>query len=154
MEAGAAERVFPYLHGDGKIGALVLAKADDPAAFGDERIVAFFHDLALHVAAFKPLFLDEASVPEAYSREKGEDFRKQIEENANMAGKGAAMLEGILSGKMRKHLAEACLLEHGFVKDEKKPVAAIMRELGENSGFGLSVAGYTCFEVGDETGKE
>ena len=59
-----------------------------------------------------------------------------------MAGKSAAIFEGAVAGKLRKHFAEICLLGRGFVKDEKVPVARVMRELGEERGFELSVSRF------------
>jgi elongation factor Ts len=150
MEGGEAERVFAYLHGDGRIGVLLRAAADQAAAFEEGRVAAFFHDLTLHIAAFTPLFLDEAGLPEAYRRERLEEFRKQVEEDERLRGKSPAMLEGILAGKMKKHLAEVCLLGRGFVKDEKLPVARVLEELRQATGFGLSIEGYACFKVGED----
>ena len=90
MKAAPGERIAAYVHG-GKIGALVLAKAAESDA-------AFLHDLALHVAAFNPLFLDEAAVPAGYRDERMADYRKELEEDENLRGKPAAMLEGIVAG--------------------------------------------------------
>ena len=112
-------------------------------------MASFFHDLALHIAAFHPLFLEEAAIPAAYIAEKTAEFRKQVEEDGRMAGKSAAILEGAVTGKLRKHVAEICLLARGFVKDEKVPVARVMRELGEERGFELSVSRFAYFGIGD-----
>jgi len=150
MEGGANERISSYVHGDGKVGALVLAKANNAAAFGDERIKAFFHDLALHVAAFKPLFCAQDNVPADYRREKEELFRKEVREDPKMRGKGTNILEGAVIGKMRKHLAEVCLLGHGFVKDEKIPVSEVMWELAERTLFTLSISAFAYFKIGEE----
>jgi elongation factor Ts len=154
IEGAADERIGAYIHGDGRIGALVLAKADRAisgggAAFEEGKIASFLHDLALHVAAFKPLFLDEASVPDAYKSEKIVDFRRQVEEDDRMRGKSAAILEGAVAGKMRKHLVEVCLLSHGFVKDEAVSVAKAIRALGQECGFGLSIVSFAYFRVGE-----
>jgi elongation factor Ts len=120
------------------------------AAFVDERVAAFFHDIALHVAAFKPLFLDEERVPEAYLKEKSEEFRKQVEEDEKLRGKAKEILEGAIAGKLRKHLSEVCLLSHGFVRDEKTPVSKALREISEETGFELSISAFAYFRIGEE----
>ncbi len=149
MEAGEGERIADYVHGDGRIGVLVRARADSGAAFGDERVSSFLHDLALHVAAFKPLFLAEGAVPDSYKAEMAEDFRRQIEEDGKARGKSAAILEGIASGKMRKHLAEVCLLGHGFVREEKLPVSEAIRALAEETGHSLEVLDFEYLKIGE-----
>jgi elongation factor Ts len=154
LQAGALERVYAYLHGDGRIGVLALARADSSAAFEDEGVAAFFHDLALHIAAFHPQFLEEAAVPDAYRLRKTEEFRAQIEEDESMARKSASIREGAVAGRLKKHLADVCLLGRGFVKDEKVPAEKVMRELGVRRGYRLSVAGFAYFGVGDGSGGE
>lgn len=94
--------------------------------------------------------MNERSVSDAYLREKNDAFKKQVEEDEKLRGKGAKILEGAISGKMRKHLAEICLLGHGFVKDEKIPVAKVMRDLGEETGFALSISAFAYFKIGEE----
>jgi elongation factor Ts len=142
MEAAPGERIATYVHGDGRLGALVLARAEA----GDE---AFLHDLALHVAAFKPLFVDEAAVPEAYKRERLEDFAKEIEEDEKLRGKPAKVLEGIVAGKLRKHLAEATFLGHRFVRDETITVAEAIAKLGAETGRSLAILAFACFKIGE-----
>jgi elongation factor Ts len=149
MEAGPRERIGAYVHGDGRVGALVRARADAESAFADPRVAAFVHDLALHVAAFRPLFLDEGSVPDSYRREKDLEFRKQIEDDEKLRGKGTKILEGILSGKMKKQLAEVCLLGHAFVKDDKLSVAEALRILKAETGHSLEVMGFEAIKIGE-----
>jgi elongation factor Ts len=161
VECGTGERLSLYLHADGAIGVLLRWRADGvawtgsalpaaPSATGpaDNRVEAFFHDVALHVAAFAPAFLDESSVPAEYLREKVEAFRVEIEADPRASTKPAAMREAIAAGKLRKHLALVCLLSQGFVRDEKVPVAATLRRLGDETGFALALLGFDRFEVG------
>ena len=148
-EGGAAERMSSYVHGEGRIGVLLLTAADSPAGFDDERVASFIHDLALHIAAFNPLFLSAEKAPEAYLREKEEAFRQQVGEDEKMLGKSERIREGAVAGKMRKHLAEVCLLDRGFIKDEAVPVAEAMSKLARETGFNLSVRGFDYFKIGE-----
>jgi elongation factor Ts len=148
-EGGAAERLSSYVHGEGQIGVFLLAAADSPAAFDDERVASFIHDLALHIAAFNPLFLSAEKTPEAYLREKEEAFRQQVGEDEQMRGKSERIRETAVAGKMRKHLAEVCLLDRGFIKDEAVPVAEAMSKLAREIGFNLSVRSFDYFKIGE-----
>ena len=149
MKAGPSELVSSYLHGEGAIGVLVRLAANDRTAFNDGRVLAFAHDLALHVAAFRPVFLDEARVPPSYIEERLALVRKEVEEDRAARTKPESIREGIVAGRLRKHLSGICLLGHGFVKDEKSSVAKVLAGLMAETGFKVSVEGFAGFGVGE-----
>ncbi len=137
-----------YIHGDGgTIGVVVVVKIDpsDLKQNGDVKQFAF--DCALHVAAFNPSFLSKDTVPKEYLEEQEAVFRVQAE---NM-GKPEKVLQGIIQGKMKKHLGEICLLEQPFVKDDKRSVEKVAAELGKEVGGKIEISDYRYFRVGQET---
>ncbi len=146
VKAAAGEVLHTYVHGEGTLGVVLKAKTDKPA---DPAVQAFIHDTALHIAAFRPLFLDRGRVDSAYLKEQEEIFQKQIEGDEKMKGKPANVLEGIVKGKVNKLMAEICLLDQGFVKDEKQSVAKVMAEVSKSSGASLSIVDYVVFRVGE-----
>ncbi len=147
---GEAPFVTSYLHGDGRLGVVLGARAERPEAFKDARILSCLHDLCLQVAAFGPAFVDGATVGQAYIEERLSAFREEVAAEEKLKGKPPAMLEGIVAGKLRKHLCEASLLGHGFVRDEKTPVRAVLAELEAQTGYGLGIVAFACFKVGEE----
>ena len=148
VTAGAGEYLTQYIHGDGNIGVVVKCKSDKPEIFNDEEIKAFIFSLALHIAAFNPYALDKSKIDPSYITEQEEIFRKLMEKDEKLKGKPANVLEGILKGKIGKHLSEICLLEQGYVKDEKLTVAQALAEQGKKAGAQLSIADYVYFKVG------
>jgi len=144
------EYLHAYIHGEGRIGVIVKFKADSPLAFKNEKVTAFAHDVALHVAAFNPMFLDETKVPESWLAEQKEIFQKQVELDEKMKSKPGKVIEGILAGKVKKLLAEVCLLDQGFVRDEKITVAAAMQQVNKETGSHLSIADYFFAKVGQD----
>jgi elongation factor Ts len=60
------------------------------------------------------------------------------------------VIQGIVQGKLRKHFAEICLLEQGFVKDEKKAVKDVAKEVSKAVGGSVTVDDYVVFAVGEE----
>ena len=148
VECKAGERLSAYLHGEGAIGVILRWTAKGSQAPTDARLDGFFHDMALHVAAFAPVFLDEGSVPADYLHEKAESFRAEIEADPSTRAKPPAMREAIAAGKTRKHIAGVCLLSQGFVRDEKIAVAETLRRFGAETGLALAVTGFDRFEVG------
>jgi len=154
LSAGPGELISAYVHAAGSVAALVRGRiegpADPAAAFADERVRAFLHDLALHVAAFQPRFLDEASVPAAYREEKLAEFRDEVERESATAAKSEPMREAIVAGKLRKHLAASCLAGRGFVRDEKLTVAEALADLRRETGLPLAISGFACLKVGED----
>jgi elongation factor Ts len=102
--------------------------------------------LALHTAAFAPLFLKREQVPEAYLNEQEELFAKQ----AASLGKPEHVLKGITQGKLKKHLAEICFLDQGFVKDQNLSVAKHLENSGKEIGGTIEVVEYLYYRVGEE----
>lgn len=148
VKAAANEYLTSYIHGDGAIGVLVKLSADKAEALADERVKTFAFDLALHIAAFNPLALDRSKVDPALLAEQEEIYRKQMDQDEKMKGKPANVVDGILKGKVNKYLSDICLVDQGFVKDEKLSVAKVLEDLGKQAGAKLAVADYVYFRVG------
>jgi elongation factor Ts len=148
MKAGPNQYLVKYIHGDGNIGVVVKCASDKPEIFKDEEVKAFAFSLALHIAAFNPYALDKSKIDPAYIAEQEEIFRKLMEKDEKLQGKPANVLEGILKGKINKHLSEICFLEQGYVKDEKLTVAQAVAECAKKAGAKLEIAEYTYFKVG------
>ena len=144
VEAGAGELLVDYIHSD-KLGVLIRVKADKPELAADKRVHDFAFDIALHVAAFNPKYLDRSKIDAAFIKEQEEIFTKQAEG----LGKPATVLQGIIKGKVNKYLSDICLLDQGFVKDEKVPVGKAITEFSKQIGATLSVVEYLYYKVGE-----
>jgi elongation factor Ts len=147
--AGAGEYVHCYTHGEGKIGVIVKIRSDKPEAFKSEKVQAFAHDLALHVAAFNPLFLDQSKPSPAWIKEQEEIFQKQVELDEKLKGKPEKVIQGILVGKLKKLMSEISLLDQGFVKEEKITVAAAMAAVAKEAGCKLEIVDFVYVRVGE-----
>ncbi|TVQ37011.1 MAG: elongation factor Ts [Spirochaetaceae bacterium] len=146
MPVGAGEVAVDYIHGEGgNIGVLVKVKAEGDAA-GSQAVRRFAFDVALHVAAFRPAYLAEKTVDPGYLEEQEAIFLKQ----AQNLDKPQNVLQGIVKGKMKKHLSEICLMDQPFVKDDKKSVAQMAAEVGKAAGGTVSVVDYRYYRVGEE----
>ena len=123
--------VAGYSHG-GRIGVLVVVEAgDDPAATAK--------DIAMHVAASRPLAVSESDLPaDLVERE-----RTIIEAQAAGTGKPPAIVEKIVAGRLRKFAGESTLLGQPFVKDPDVTVAEYL------AARGAVVRRFVRFEVGE-----
>jgi elongation factor Ts len=117
-----APMVAPYIHMGNKAGVLVgLSKSAD--AFFDAG-----RDVAMQVAAMKPVAVDKDGVDESI-------IQKEIEigmEIARNEGKPEELLEKIARGKLNKFFKESTLLNQTFVKDGKQSVAAFLQSLDKS----------------------
>ena len=128
---GDGGHVAGYVH-IGRIGVLVACDArDEPAATGK--------DIAMHVAASRPLAVSESDLPaDLVERE-----RAIIEAQAAETGKPPAIVEKIVAGRLRKFASESTLLGQPFVKDPDVSVAEYL------AGRGAAVRGFVRYEVGE-----
>jgi len=124
----AQGRIGSYVHG-GRIGVLVDYTG------GDE---ALGKDLAMHVAATKPLAVSREQVPaEVVAKERTIAAARAAE-----SGKPANIVEKMVEGAVSKFLAEVTLLPQPFVKNDKQTVAELVKSQGARvNGFVLYVVG-------------
>ncbi|MHB9292342.1 putative elongation factor Ts [Hollandina sp. SP2] len=148
VHAGDNEYLTQYIHGDGNIGVLVKLQADKPEVFQQEGVQDFAFSIALHVAAFNPLALDRTKIHPDFLKEQEAIFRKQLEGDEKLAGKPPAVLDQILKGKLAKYLSDICLLDQGYVKDEKIRVAQALATCGKQAGADVQIVEYLYFKVG------
>jgi elongation factor Ts len=148
VKAGDHEYITQYIHGDGAIGVVVKMGADKPELFNTEAARAFAFTIALHVAAFNPMALDKGGIDPAFLKEQEEIFRKQLEGDEKIQGKPANVVENILKGKVNKYLSDICLLDQGYVKDEKVTVAEALAQYGKELGAKLTIDEFVYFKVG------
>ena len=144
VQAAGDEYTAHYVHSDKKTGVVVVLKSDKAAAFADKALQDFAYDCCLHAAAFTPLYVRKEDVDQAYINEQLDVFRAQVAE----LDKPANVKEGIVKGKLNKHLAEICFLEQPFVKDDKVSVAAKMKEVGKQLGANISLSKLVLWQLG------
>ena len=138
--------VVGYVHnavaqGLGKIGVLVALESA-----GDQAVLAGLgKQLAMHVAAAFPKYLDRDSVDAAeMEREKN-----VIREQALAEGKPAEIVEKMLEGRMRKFYAEICLLDQTFVIDGETKISDLLKNAEKDAGAPVKLAAYSRFQLGE-----
>lgn len=140
----AAEGVLGvYVHpGDQVVAIVELNCETDFVARGDEfRNVA--RDLAMHVAAMKPLYVSVEEVPESVLAKEREIAFEQLTE----AQKPKA--DKILPGKIEKFYEDAVLLRQTFVKDETKSIKDVVEALSIKVGEKVALRRFSRIEVGE-----
>ncbi len=122
-----------YVH-NRRIGALVAHDGDDELGRG----------LAMHVAAFNPVCVSDADVPEELLQSERDVFKAQAEES----GKPPEIIEKMIEGRLRKYLAGITLLGQAYVLDADTAVGKVL------SAKGASVREFVRLEVGEGLEKK
>ncbi|MEN8763516.1 MAG: translation elongation factor Ts [Thiogranum sp.] len=130
----AAGAMSSYLHGN-RIGVLVDVES------GDTDLA---RDIAMHIAASKPVCVDESGVAQELLDKEKEIFSAQAE----ASGKPAAIIEKMVSGRIRKFLGEITLLGQPFVKDPDQTVGKLLQAAG------ASVRAFERLELGEGIEKK
>ncbi len=138
--------VMPYVHsalapGIGKIGALVALESGADAG----ALQPLGRELAMHVAAANPTYLDAACVDQATLEREREILR----DRARQAGKADAIIGKIVEGQLRKFYEENVLLEQVHVRDGESRVGKVVEAGAKSAGAPIRLAGYARFKVGE-----
>ncbi|MCB1556226.1 MAG: elongation factor Ts [Alphaproteobacteria bacterium] len=130
----------------GKIGVLVALQS----AGDKEKLETLGKQLAMHVAAAFPRYLDRDSVdPSAAEREKN-----ILREQALAEGKPAEIVEKMIDGRMRKFFEEICLLDQVFVVDGETRISELLKNATADIGAPVALVGYERFQLGEGIEKE
>ena len=155
MDARAADRtaaeglVHTYLHAPtpgmpAKVGVLLQLSCETDFVAKADAVQKLAKDLAMHIAAAKPLVVSEDQVDQAMLDKEREFARKEALEQ----GKPEQIVEKIVDGKVRKVYEEWVLLNQPYVLDGDKTVAQVLSEVQGIVGEKLEVARFARFEVG------
>jgi elongation factor Ts len=137
--------VVSYIHGGGRIGVLVEINCETDFVARNERFKELVRDVAMHVAAMSPKYLDRESVPAEELAEVKAELEKTLP-----AGKPPEITEKILSGKLNKWYEEHTLLEQPFVKDDAQSVGELVAGVSGVLGEKIRVRRYMKFALGEE----
>jgi elongation factor Ts len=130
-----ADQVVPYIHSNGKLGVLVAFEGVNGTDVNE-----LGKDVAMQIAAMKPIALDKDEVDSATVEREIEVGKEQ----ARAEGKPEAMLEKIAQGKLQKFYKDNTLLNQEFVKDSSLTI----RQLLEKTAKGLTVKSFKRVAIG------
>jgi elongation factor Ts len=142
--------VEAYIHAGGKIGVLVEINCETDFVAMNEKFKALARDIAMHIAAAAPEYLNRESVPaDAFEREKAVQLDKTISE-----GKPAQIAAKIVEGRMSKWYEEVCLLDQKFVKDDSKTIDQLIKESVATIGENIKIRRFERFVMGEGLEKK
>lgn len=151
LKKGASDRITAegvvgsYIHMGGKIGVLVEINCETDFAQKSDQFNQLVKDVAMHIAAANPKYLNSQEVPESEINKEKEILKKQ----ALQEGKPAAIIDKMVEGRIKKYYQDYCLMDQPFVKDGSKTIADIVNEAIAFVGEKITIRRFVRYEMGE-----
>ncbi len=143
--------VGAYIHKtDYKTGVLVEVAADKEVTNAD-ALAQLARDVAMHVAATRPQYLNPEEVPGALVEKEREIARAKQDADPSWANKPDAAKTSMIEGQVRKYLEQYVLVEQAFVRDPsgKQKIKGLVAETGKRVGASVKITRFARFRVGE-----
>ncbi|MBW1769883.1 MAG: translation elongation factor Ts, partial [Deltaproteobacteria bacterium] len=122
--------IHSYIHTGGKIGVLVEVNCETDFVAKNDEFSTFVKNLAMHIAAARPLGLRREDIPEKVVQREEDVYRAQAIET----GKPEKILDKIVQGKMEKFFKESSLLDQQYVRDPDITIQDLIHDMVAKSG--------------------
>jgi elongation factor Ts len=139
--------VSSYIHAGGKIGVLIEVNCETDFVARTDNFQGLVKELAMQVAAANPRYVRREDVPADVIEQERSIYAAQ----AANSGKPPQVIEKMVSGKVEKFFAEACLLEQPFIKDPDKPVGQLISDAVAKLGENVVVRRFARFQLGEQS---
>ena len=144
--------VASYTHMGGKIGVLVDVVTD----VVNDEIKEMAKNVAMQVAALKPLYTSDSEVSAEYIAHEKEILKAQIMNDPKESQKPEKVIEGMITGRIKKELKEICLLDQVYVKaeDGKQSVAQYVAQVAKANNANITIKSFVRYETGEGIEKK
>lgn len=136
-----AGTIQAYVHSTGRVASLVELVCETDFVSGNEEFKSLARDIAMHVTASNPKFLNKEEITEEARNTAKEVFIKEVE------GKPKEMQEKILEGKLATYFGEMVLMNQPFIKNPDMTIEALILAAGQKFGEKIAIARFTRFAV-------
>ena len=150
FDVAGAGAIGSYIHAGGKIGVLLETTSSDAAAVSNPAFAAFVKDVAMHIAAASPLYVQRSEVDTDVLEREKDIYRAKARET----GKPENIIEKIIDGQVNKFYSDICLVEQQFVKDTDKSIQQLTAETGKALGTTITITRFTKFALGEGLEKK
>ena len=142
----AAEGVVEsYIHMGGRIGVLIEVNCETDFVAKTPEFKSFVRDIAMHIAAANPSFLDRTEVPNETLDKEREILRAQ----ALNEGKPEKIVDRMVEGRVEKFYKENCLVDQAFIKNPDMTIAQYVNERIQQTGENIKIRRFVRYEKGE-----
>ena len=146
----AAEGIVDsYIHMKGKIGVLVEVNCETDFVAKSDDFRTLVHDIALQIAASKPLYITREEVPADVIAKEKDILMAQIKNDEKNKNKPAAILEKMIEGRIGKFYTENCLLDQEYIKDPAITITQVITGVIAKIGEKITVRRFARYEMGE-----
>lgn len=138
-------RIESYIHPGSKLGVIVEINCETDFVAKTDDFKNFAHDIAMHVAASSPKFINRENVDQESIDKEMEIYKDQ----AKSQGKPEAIIEKIAAGKLDKFYSEVCLMEQPFVKDPNISIKDLLTETISKLGENITINRFSRLKIGE-----
>ena len=139
-------QIEAYVHPGARVASLVEVNSETDFVARTPEFRALAHDLAMQVAAAKPLYVAIGDVPaEVVEAERGL-YRAQLADEK----KPEQVKDRIIEGELSKFYEQVCLLEQPFIKDQNIKVGELIKQHIAKLGENIAVRRFARFAIGEE----
>ncbi|MBC8061423.1 MAG: elongation factor Ts [Clostridiaceae bacterium] len=133
--------VQSYIHGGGRIGVLVELATES----NSNVVLEVAKDIAMHIAAANPQFLNKDEVDIDTLNKEKEIYRVQ----ALNEGKPEKIVDKMVEGRIQKYYKEACLVEQVWVRNPDYTISKLLQEKSKEVGSTITITKFVRFERGE-----
>lgn len=138
--------ISSYIHAGNRIGVLLEVNCETDFVARTEEFRQLVQDIAMQIAAKRPLYVKREDVPESEIEKEKAILRTQ----ALNEGKPERIVDKIVEGRLEKFFSNVCLMEQEFIKDSEKTVGNLINEKIATIGENIVVRRFTRYELGEE----
>ncbi len=140
----AQGRIESYIHPGNQVGVLLEVNAETDFVAKTDDFIEFCHEVAMHIAAARPLAVSPEELDPAIVAKEKEIFLEQTRNS----GKPENILEKIVEGRVAKFYEESCLLNQPWVRDPKVSIEELRKQLSGKTGENIIIRRFAVFQVG------
>jgi elongation factor Ts len=144
-EREARQGIVGNYNHDNRIGVLVEVNCETDFVARNQIFTDLVKDVAMHIAAANPEFVDSDQIPDATTKR----IRAEFSEKAKQEGKPQDMVDKIVDGQVSKYFAERCLLDQPFVKNPDITVGDYVKEHNARLGENIVIRRFSRIALGE-----
>ena len=141
MTASDTTLVGTYIHFSEKTGAMVEIETSGADVASNEEVKSIANDICMHITAIKPMSVNKDSFDQSVLAKEEEVARDQVKD------KPAQIIDKIVEGKINKFLADNCLVNQKFVKNEDMTVEQALSSAAKTAGGTAKVKSFVRIEI-------
>ncbi len=135
--------VDAYIHSNKTVGTLIELSCETDFVARNEEFIALARDIAMHITATNPAYIEESEITEEVRAKVIEMFKKEVEES----GKPADIQAKMMDGKLTTYFAERTLLGQAFIKNPDITIKELIDGGVQKFGEKIAVSRFSRFSV-------